>query len=416
MKIFVNTIFILLLATADVFSQVPEQYLKMAVENNPGLKASYLQFEAALERIPQAKALPNPTLSAAYTVLPAETMPGMEKASVSLSQMFPWFGTLRAMGDEAALQAEAYYQQYLDKRNDLLYQVAAAWYPLYELHRFRSIEKENIGILDTYKNIATRNFQNGSGPMVDVLRTDIMLKDAQTRLSVLDDREDAMLAAFNNLLNRREDEAVKVPDSLYTSVEVQEFNRDSLRLNNPKIRELELRYQASSIKQDVARKQGLPGLGAGLEYMLMDMQPDMNGHKQRKGALMPMVTISIPLYRGKYKAAQEEARLMQESYALQQENALNMLSSDYNTTLTEIRQQQKMLDLFKQQVQTSRQSLNLLFHSYSNSGNGFEEVLRMQQQLLEYEKQEASAQADLLDAQSRINYLTAKTINTDENR
>lgn len=416
MKKLLIIIIIFILAVPQGHAQVPEEYLKIAAENNPGLKASLREFEAALERIPQAKGLPNPTLMAAYSVWPSETMPGMVKATVSLSQMFPWFGTLKARGDEAALIAEARYEVFIDQRNNLFYQLAEAWYPLYELNRFRKIEQGNISILNSWKNIATRNFQSGTGPMVDVLRADVMLQEAQTRLSVLDDRETLLLAVFNNLLNRSTDEAVTVPDSLYTKIEVSAFNPDSVLSNNSRLRELNYRYEASEVKREVARKQGLPGIGIGLEYMNMGNPAGMTSPDMKKGALMPMVTLSLPIYRKQYNAAQKEARLMQESIALQRENTLNMLSSDYNRALTEIRQQQKMIELFSRQVTTLHQSLNLLFKSYSNSGNNFEEVLRMQQQLLQYEKDKASAEVILLTAQARIQYLTGNTIYSNENR
>ena len=325
MKILINIISIFVLSVSGGYSQVPYEYIKMAAENNPELKASYREFEAALERIPQAKSLPDPILMAGYTVWPSESMPGMEKARVSLNQMFPWFGNLKAMGDEATLQAESHYQNFIDLRNNLYFQVAVAWYPLYEVNKFRQIEQENIGILNSYKNIATRIFENGTGSMVDVLRADIMLKDAQTRLSLLDDREESLMAIFNNLLNRREDEAVKIPDTLYIENPVPGFNRDSLLTHNPRLKELDLKYRASEIKREVARRQGLPNIGVGLEYMRMEMQPDMGSPGRTKGALMPMVSMSLPLYRGKYKAAQEEARLMQDSYAQQMENTLNKI-------------------------------------------------------------------------------------------
>ena len=51
--------------------------------------------------------------------------------------------------------------------------------------------------------------------MTDVLRVDIMLKDAQTNLSILNKKEKPLLAAFNNLLNRDENESVVVQDTLY---------------------------------------------------------------------------------------------------------------------------------------------------------------------------------------------------------
>ncbi len=49
---------------------------------------------------------------------------------------------------------------------------------LYELDQWKQIEQENIDILQSYKTIATSKFKNGTSPMTDVLRVDIMLKDA----------------------------------------------------------------------------------------------------------------------------------------------------------------------------------------------------------------------------------------------
>ena len=416
MKILVITILTIILSAAGVSSQNPEDFFRVAAENNPGLQAQYLEFEAALQKIPQVKALPDPTIMFGYRVWPAESMPGAEKARLSLNQMFPWFGTLKAKGDLAAIQAEAKYQAFIDSRNNLYFQVAAAWYPLYEINRLRLIEQENIRILESYKNIAVRNFENGTGPMVNVLRSDIMLKEAETRLIILDDREKSMLSVFNNLLNRHPDERVEIPDSVHLQNLEISTAKDSLLSDNPLITEMDLRQKAAEVNQELARKQGFPGVGIGIEYMIMGSSAGMESTNGLNGAIMPMVSVSIPLFRKKYKAAQEEARLMQESIAYQKENSINRLSSEYDMAWYDLQQQQKLLELFDRQIKTSEQSLNLLFRSYSNSGNDFEEVLRMQQQLLQYEKEKASAETKRFTALAKMNYLTAKTITDNENK
>jgi outer membrane protein, heavy metal efflux system len=416
MKILLITILTILLAPAGGFSQKPEDFFRIAAENSPGLQVRYLEFEAALQKIPQVKALPDPTIMFGYTVWPAESMPGAEKARLSLNQMFPWFGTLKAKGDLAALQAEAKYQAFIDSRNNLFFQVASAWYPLYEINRLRLIEQENIRILESYKNIAIRNFENGTGPMVNVLRSDIMLKEAETRLVILDDREKSMLSVFNNLLNRNPDEGVEIPDSIQIENLKIITAKDSLLSFNPLITEIELRQKAAEVNQELARKQGFPNIGIGLEYMIMGAPAGMESTNNLNGAIMPMVSVSVPLFRKKYKAAQEEARLMQESIAFQKQNSLNKLSSDYDMAWYDLQQQQKLIELFDRQIKTSEQSLNLLFRSYSNSGNDFEEVLRMQQQLLQYEKEKASAETKWYTSLAKMNYLTAKTINDNENK
>ena len=93
---------------------------------------------------------------------------------------------------------------------------------------------------------------------------------------------------------------------------------------------------------------------------------------------------------------------------------LNNHISQYEKATFEINQQKKLIDLYKIQIKTTRQSLNLLYQAYSNSGEEFEEVLRLQQKILEYEKREASALAKLNTAVAQINYLTAKTFENED--
>ncbi|HCX21226.1 MAG TPA: TolC family protein, partial [Cytophagales bacterium] len=196
-------------------AQSLDEYFKIAAENNPGLQAKYKSFEAAMERVAQVSSLPDPNLSFGYFISPVETRVGPQRARFSLTQMFPWFGTLKAQEDVATLMAEAKYQEFLDARNKLLYQVAAAYYPLYELKRLVEIENENISILSSYKDIASVKFQNGKGAMVDVLRVDIMLKDAATNLSILEQKKKPLETRFNKLLNRQEADTIIVQDSLF---------------------------------------------------------------------------------------------------------------------------------------------------------------------------------------------------------
>lgn len=389
-------------------AQSLDEYFKIAAENNPGLQAKYKSFEAAMERVAQVSSLPDPNLSFGYFISPVETRVGPQRARFSLTQMFPWFGTLKAQEDVATLMAEAKYQEFLDARNKLLYQVAAAYYPLYELKRLVEIENENISILSSYKDIASVKFQNGKGAMVDVLRVDIMLKDAATNLSILEQKKKPLETRFNKLLNRQEDETIIVQDSLYVENLPVTYRRDSLLTSNPLLDELDLKIKASEAQELAATKQGMPKIGVGLDYVIVGQRTDMSVPDNGQDVLMPMVTMSLPIFRGKYKAAQKEAQLMQESYALQKEDAVNRLTSTYEMIWFEIQKQLDQIILYEDQIITSQQSLNLLFTAYGNSGKDFEEVLRMQQQILKYQKMKATALSDYNIAIAELDYITAK--------
>ncbi len=390
--------------TSGTFSN----YLQIAAENNPGLQAKCKDFEAAMQKVPQVSSLPDPTLSFGYFISPVETRVGPQRAKFSLNQMFPWFGTLEAKADAASLMAEAKYEVFLDAQNKLYYEVSAAYYPLYELNRLKEIEQKNIDILQSYKNIATSKFKNGASPMTDVLRVDIMLKDAQTNLSILNKKEKPLLTAFNNLLNRDENESVVVQDTLSLELLQENFRKDSL-LTNPMLNALDLQRRAIEVNETVAQKEGLPKLGVGLDYAIVGKRTDMELTDNGKNILMPMVSVSIPIFRKKYKAAEKEAQLMQENYSLQKEETINSLTTNYEMARFQIQQQLELINLYDEQIQETNQTLNLLFSAYGNSGRDFEEVLRMQQQLLKYEKMKAMAETMYQTALAKLNYITAKT-------
>ena len=415
MKFIVNTIILLFTVSFIGQSQTLDDYFMVAAENNPGLQAKYKDFEAALEKIPQVSSLTDPTLSFGYFISPVETRVGPQRARFSLTQMFPWFGTLKAQGDAATLMAEAKYQAFLDARNMLRYQVAGAYYALYELEKLKQIENENIEILQSYKAIANRKFENGIGSMTDLLRVEMMLNDANTNLTILKEREKPLSVTFNKLLNREIGEEIIITDLLTADLLPENLQKESIFSNNPMLNELSLMVEASKASENAANKQGLPKFGVGLDYVIVGKRTDMTLPDNGKDVIMPMVTVSIPIFRGKYKAAVKEAQIQQERYSLKKQDFANMLEAGYEMASFEVKQQLEFLSLYEQQVQASEKSLTLLFAAYGNSGKEFEEVLRMQQQLLKYRKMKATALKEYHVSLAKIDYITAKNY-YDENR
>ena len=399
---------LLLFSCLGLQAQTLEDYFKIASDNNPGLLSQYKEFEAALEKVPQVSTLPDPSISFGYFISPVETRVGPQNARFSLTQMFPWFGTLKAQGNAATLMAEARYQSFLDAKNKLYFEISTAYFPLYELREWMKIEEGNIAILESYKAISNSKFKNGNGTLVDVLRVDIMLKEAVTNLGILNKKEMPLLASFNKLLNRNEIEPVIIADTIEIDPLSLDNAKDSLVVDHPLLNSLELKIKASEASEYAAIKQGLPRFGLGLDYVMVGERTDMALPDNGKDALMPMVTVSLPIFRGKYKAAVKEAQLMQESYSLQKTETTNSLNSNYEMALFDIRQQTDLISLFDQQISESEQVLNLLFTSYGNSGKDFEEVLRMQQQLLKYDRLKITALSQYRIAQAKLNYITAK--------
>jgi len=410
MKNWTITILLALLTGFQSFGQRLDDYLKIAAENNPGLKGSYKEFEAALQKAAQIRSLADPTISFGYFISPVETRVGPQRARISLSQMFPWFGTLKYYGTGSEAMAEAKFQAFTDAKNRLYFKVVSAYYPLYELEKFVAIEKENIEILENYKVLATSQFSNGGGAMVDVLRVDIMLKDAQTNLSILEKQKTPFQTRFNKLLNRGENESIEIIEELEATSIPEEYRRDSLLENNPILQEFDYKILASQSNEKTAASQSKPKIGVGVDYVIIGKREDMVVDDNGKNALMPMVSMSLPIFSGKYKAAQKEAQLMQESYKFQKEDFENELLIIYDQLDFQVSKQKELISLYEEQIKQTQQSLELLYSAYSNSGKSFEDVLQMQQQLLKYQKLKVSAETALKITIAEIDYITAKSL------
>lgn len=408
MRRYILFILAIFFSSALSYAQRLEDYFELAALNNPGLQAVHKEYEAALQKVDQIGTLPDPTFTFGYFISPVETRVGPQLTKLSLRQMFPWFGTLQAEGDAAALLAEARFQRFIEARNKLFLQVASAYYSLYENKKLLQIERENIRILKSYKSIASEKLINGTGSMVDVLRVDMELEEAQTRLSLFLDKERPLLMSFNKLLNRPGNERVNISDSLTITALSENYRKDSLLIANPGLKALDLKTHSSKAGERAAQKQGLPKLGLGVDYLLVGERTDISLPDNGKDVFMPSVSVSIPLFRKKYNALRREAQLKQEGYALQKQELANALSAEYETAWFQVQEQLQFISLYEQQIESTQQSLNLLYTDYGNSGKDFREVVRMQQRMLKYRRMRATAMAQYHIAVQKIHYITSK--------
>lgn len=452
------------------FSQTLDEYLLVAAENNPELKAYFNDYMAAMQRVPQVGALPDPELSVGFFLQPMERFMGNEQANIQLMQMFPWFGMLGLQKDEAGNMALARYEVFRDAKNSLFYQVKNTWYEMYRLEEEIKITKENMDILQKYERLALIRFQSagtgsasgstgsptmrgntgqsssssmamgggmntgsspvtgtgtqtqmgssasmgtGSSGMSDVLRVRMEIKELQNTLSLLESSRAPLQVMFNKLLNRDIDESIAVSDTL--AVDALPIERlallDSITQNNPMLKMLDAEGEAYESQRRMAKLQGRPMLGVGVEYMVMS--PRMEGSMSMGGhnMVMPMVSLTLPIYRKKYNSMQKEAEFKQLAVQQRRENTANQLAVEWSTALRELDDAKRRSELYVEQKDLARQTLDLLMTAYAVNGRDFEEVLRVQQQLLDYQLQLVNAVVDQHNVVALLENLAATELN-----
>ena len=122
---------------------------------------------------------------------------------------------------------------------------------------------------------------------------------------------------------------------------------------------------------------------------------------------MPMVTLSLPIFRKKYKAGISQAQLTRDQLEMTEVAMENKLISSFEMARYDLNKSKQLYQLYDEQVGKTKQVIDLLYTSYRNSGRDIEEVLRMQQELIKYEIEKIKAVADYYLAMAKIEFITA---------
>lgn len=382
-------------------------YLENATQNNPKLKAKYVEFEAAMQQVEQVKFLDDPTFSFGYFISPVETRVGAQRMKFSLSQMFPWFGTLQARQDLASQMAESKYQEFLAEKLRLQRDVKNAYYPLIELKRHISLERENLKLLKTYKELVNIQYSNGKGTMVDVLRAEIKIEDAENNIVLLQEKWSPLKAKFNALLNLPSDTTIAL-DTFYSNKTPLLFIEDSIYIDNPALASFDAKIKATEGRIELAKKASMPKVGIGLDYVVVSKRGISTLVDDGKDIVMPMATLSIPLYRSKYKAAIKEASLSQEALQLNKKEYENNLSNAYFLANYNLTKSLEYMKLYKSEIVKTKSILDLLLVSYTTSGKDFVEILRTQQKLLGYQLKLETQTKEYYSAIAQLEFLMNK--------
>ncbi|WP_461634312.1 TolC family protein [Labilibaculum euxinus] len=402
------TVLFLLTSSVAFGQQELSAYLKMGAENNPGLKARFKEYMAALEVAPQVKALPDPQLAFAYFIEPVETRMGPQEFKFSLSQMFPWFGTLKAKENIAVQNAKARYEVFLDAKSKLFSDISANYYNIYFNKKAIAITNQNFEILSVFKKLAAVKVEAGLVSAVDGYRIEMEIGDLQNQLALLTDKQEALEFSFNKLLNTDPSNEVDTPDVLWEDDIrfAKEALLDSVRSNNHKLLGIALQQESLKYRKVLANKQGKPNFNLGFEYTIVGKGD--NNLAGKDAFVFPKAGITIPLYRNKYKAMINEVVLLETAKEMDKANTQNMLESIFENSWKDYKDGHRRIALYISQLELANKSLNLLETDYATGNKNFEEILRMERKVLKYKLELEKARADKQAAIAFIYYLMGK--------
>jgi len=466
----ISIYFLFLFPCISTYSQSDSlmHYLELATKNNPTVLQRYNEYQASLQKIPQVGSLPDPQLEMGVFLSPMELISGNQVADIKLMQMFPWFGVIKNAKDEMSLMAKMKFEAFRDAKLQVYYDVQRAWFDLYKVRQNIRISEKNVELLKTIERLTLVKFRSGSSGsgsalsggnmsgsgvpsttsgssgmntmgggsgtstasrpatssgsasmsstsgasgLSEVYQIQIEAASLEDNIASLKNEELAAVSRFNSLLNRQQKMPIVAVELLpvepldiaYLSV------NDSMFTRNPMLGMLSYEQQSLMARTKMQKQMGLPMVGVGLNYTVINKSEMSTSTMNGQDMIMPMLTVSLPIYRKKYKAMQAETRFLKTASEQNYQATANMLQTQYYEALQQYNDAARRMKLYDNQSQLAKRSLDISIKTFSSSASGLSDILRIRQQLLDYELKQVEAVVEFNKAEALIKRLTPNT-------
>lgn len=441
-------------------------YLSIAEKSNPTVMQRYNEYQAALQKVPQVSSLPDPQLEMGFFLSPMELMAGNQIADIKLMQMFPWFGVIKNAKDEMGLMAKAKYEVFIDAKLQVYSDVQLSWFDLYKVRKNIRISENNLAFLQSMERIAIAKLKTGSSgksvssasgqmsesvsgasiagsggmggmsgatssgsapkvnpnmgsgsmspamnssssTLVEIYRIQSQMRELENSILLLRSEEQLVQSRFNSLLNR----SLQLPVSGVDTLNAEPLDMiyltitDSMFVQNPMLTMLKYDQLSIDARKKMQQKMGLPMIGVGLNYSVISKSTMSTSPMNGDDMLMPMVSVSLPIYRKKYKAMQSESSYLKTATENNYAATANALKVAYLDELQQYFDAQRRIKLYQQQRDLTQKSFDILLKSFAASTTGLTDILQVQQQLLDVELKQTEALVDFNKAISRIKRL-----------
>jgi len=366
-----------------------QDLLAYAALHNPGLEAAFARWKAALERIPQMRSLPDPRF--AYEINVRE---GLKDQKYEIEQMFPWFGKLDLQGNMALAEARAAQERYEAQKLALFSEVRQAWYEYAYLYRGVAVVRQQMELVRQMEEVARTRYRSAAADRSDVLRAQVELGKLDNELRTIKDALGPARARLNAALNRSAEAPLPTPQPIAEcKLSIPDARVLALvRESNPELRAMSREIESRAHAVALARRNYYPDIGLGLNYKI----DDMGGMGEpRTDPIMAMMSVNLPIWRGKYRAAEREAHARKLAAAREKADYENMLDARVKRVLYGIRDAQRRANLYRETLlPKAREALKTAEAAFRAGAAGFTDLIDSQRMLLEFELAHERALAD----------------------
>jgi len=373
------------------------ELIQEVLARNPELVAVRKQWEAATNRITQARSLDDPILSVQLWNVPQPFKATQADNTIfGLSQNLPFPGKLALKEDVASRSAEMTEQLVRAKERELVARLKQAYYDLFLAQKAVLIHHEQVELLRQFVAIANAKFRGGMGSQADVLKAQVELSLLFQHLPVLEQRRKTAAAMLNTLLDRDTLSPLGLaqePSQLPINQPLDDLHSFALN-DRPELKAAELDVQRSEQSRALAQRQYYPDFNVAFQRFQ---------NYQANDGFGAYVAMSIPFAfwtKPKYDAGVQEAEAAVAAAQAQQHTLENLTRFQIDDLLAKLRAIDQVATLYRTTIlPQAEQSLESARAGYRAGKGGFLDLIDTQRAWRGFQLEYFKA---LVDRQNRL--------------
>jgi cobalt-zinc-cadmium efflux system outer membrane protein len=386
-------------------AQLLEALIEEGLTNNPEIQIFELKYQIAKEKVNEVNTLPNTQIGVGYFVSEPETRTGAQRFKVSAKQMLPSFGSITARENYKNSLADAVYEDIAIVKRKLVASISQSYYNLYALKEKQTVLDENIALLETYENLALTSVEVGKASAVDVLRLQMRQNELEQLKQVLEQDYLAEKTLLNKLLNREINGTISIDNRLTIPSENSLINSENLALH-PELLKYNKLYESVEKSELLNQKESNPMFGFGLDYIAVSERPNMNFSDNGKDIIMPMVSVSIPIFSTKYKSKSKQNEFLQKELNFQKQDKFNRLETLLDKAVKKSNSARISYNTQEKNLKQAKDAETILVKSYETGMIDFNDVLNIQELQLKFQINQIESIKTYYLKRTIINYLT----------
>lgn len=403
--IYAALIFMFLLAGARAQgTNSLDALIETALANNPEITAAHRRWDAALQKIPQARALDDPMVGVDVERSGTTRFDTYSDNEWMISQNVPWFGKRDAKGRVEEGMARKVEQEYRAKAFEITSMVKQAYYDLWQAQRELELNARNQKLMEQFVGVTTAKYEVGKSSQADVLKANTELAKLKEAMFDVQREVEKARAELNQQLNRAPETPVEIEAGMPTPT-VAFALPAALKLaaeQRPELLAVRLgELSSAKASLDLAKKEYMPDVQFRVEARQFNGQSGIQEYDT--GVFMNFPWLQL----GKRKAMVREAKLSVEQKQFDYEALQRKTAAEVKKLYDGMEVMHHHYELFIDKIiPQQRAAVEAAQASYETDKADFLDLLDAQRMLLDFEMQNLHHTAEFYRLAAELERLT----------